>query len=58
MGAQAGTIDTMDPDANELVVRAATSEDAEGCAQIFYDAFESIASRHSFPVEPGSPDLS
>jgi GNAT superfamily N-acetyltransferase len=57
MGAQAGTIDTMDPDANELVVRAATSEDAEGCAQIFYDAFESIASRHSFPVEPGSPEF-
>ena len=57
MEAQVETIDTMDPDANGLVVRAATSEDAEYCARIFYDAFDSIASRHSFPVEPGSPEF-
>ena len=35
-----------------VVVREATAEDAESCARIFYDAFESIAARHDFPVEP------
>jgi GNAT superfamily N-acetyltransferase len=38
-------------------VREATLEDAEACARIFYDAFESIAARHDFPVEPGSPEF-
>jgi GNAT superfamily N-acetyltransferase len=41
----------------ELIVRAATAEDAESCGRIFYDAFESIAARHNFPVEAGSPDF-
>ena len=36
---------------SEPVVREATAEDAERCARIFYDAFESIAGRHNFPVE-------
>jgi GNAT superfamily N-acetyltransferase len=39
------------------VVRDATLEDAGVCAQIFYDAFESIAGRHSFPVEPPSREF-
>ena len=40
-----------------MTVRPATTADAESCARIFYDAFESIASRHNFPVEPGSPEF-
>jgi GNAT superfamily N-acetyltransferase len=44
--------------AAELVVRAATAKDAESCGRIFYDAFESIATRHNFPVEAGSPEFS
>src|SRR5947209_3445619 len=43
--------------ANELVVRDAIPADAERCARIFYDAFESIATRHNLPVEPSSPEF-
>jgi GNAT superfamily N-acetyltransferase len=39
------------------MVRKATAEDADVCARIFYDAFDSIASQHSFPVEPPSRDF-
>jgi GNAT superfamily N-acetyltransferase len=38
--------------APQIVVRAASADDADACARIFYDAFESIAHRHNFPVEP------
>jgi GNAT superfamily N-acetyltransferase len=38
-------------------VRYATAADAESCGRIFYDAFESIAVRHNFPIEAGSPEL-
>ncbi len=41
----------------ELTVREATPADADNCGRIFYDAFESIATRHNFPVEPGSPEF-
>jgi GNAT superfamily N-acetyltransferase len=34
------------------VVRTASADDADACARIFYDAFEAIAHRHNFPVEP------
>jgi GNAT superfamily N-acetyltransferase len=44
--------------ATELVVREATAEDADSCGRIVYDAFESIATRHHFPIEPGSPEFS
>ena len=40
-----------------LVVREATAEDVDSCARIFYDAFESIAARHNFPVEPPSREF-
>jgi GNAT superfamily N-acetyltransferase len=40
-----------------LVVREATAEDAHGCGRIFYDAFESIADGHNFPVEPPSREF-
>jgi predicted N-acetyltransferase YhbS len=39
-------------------VRDATADDAQACAQIFWDAFAGLASRHSFPIEHGSPDFS
>jgi GNAT superfamily N-acetyltransferase len=38
--------------ASQIVVRAASADDADTCARIFYDAFESIAHHHNFPVEP------
>ncbi len=40
-----------------LLVREATAEDADDCARIFYDAFEAIAGRHNFPVEPPSREF-
>src|SRR5256885_13750977 len=40
-----------------VIVRQATAEDADRCAEVFYDAFESIAVRHSFPVEPPSREF-
>lgn len=43
--------------ATGIAVREATVEDADGCARIFYDAFESIAGRHNFPVEPSSREF-
>jgi GNAT superfamily N-acetyltransferase len=43
--------------ATGTVVREATAEDAGDCARIFYEAFESIASRHNFPVEPPSREF-
>jgi GNAT superfamily N-acetyltransferase len=48
---------TIDPLTTRMIVREATPEDAEGCARIFYDAFESIAARHNLPVEPGSREF-
>jgi hypothetical protein len=38
-------------------VREATPDDAETFARIFYDAFESIATRHRFPIEPTSREF-
>ncbi len=43
--------------ATAVVVREATAEDADACARSFYDAFESIASQHNFPVEPPSREF-
>jgi len=48
---------TLEAGESEIVVREATAEDAEECARIFYDAFESIAARHNLPVEPGSREF-
>jgi GNAT superfamily N-acetyltransferase len=33
------------------------AQDAESCGRIFYDAFESLATRHGFPIEPSSPEF-
>jgi predicted N-acetyltransferase YhbS len=43
--------------ATGIAVREATAEDADSCARVFYDAFESIASQHDFPVEPPSREF-
>jgi predicted N-acetyltransferase YhbS len=43
---------------SEPRIRPATPDDAETCSRIFFDAFESIATRHSFPIEPGSREAS
>jgi GNAT superfamily N-acetyltransferase len=40
-----------------VLVRDGIAEDAETCGRIFYDAFESIAGRHNFPVEAISPEF-
>jgi predicted N-acetyltransferase YhbS len=42
---------------SELKIRPAKANDAGTCSRIFFDAFESIATRHSFPIEPGSRDF-
>jgi predicted N-acetyltransferase YhbS len=41
----------------ELRIRSATANDARTCSRIFFDSFESIATRHSFPIEPGSREF-
>jgi GNAT superfamily N-acetyltransferase len=38
-------------------VREATPEDGDDCGLIFYDAFESIATRHNLPIEPPSREF-
>jgi GNAT superfamily N-acetyltransferase len=43
--------------ATAIAVREGTAEDADTCARIFYDAFESIASQHNLPVEPPSREF-
>ena len=40
-----------------IAVREATPEDAEICGRVFYDAFESIATRHNLPIEPSSREF-
>ena len=46
-----------EPRTSRVSVRSATDADADSCGRIFYDAFASIAARHSLPVEPSSPDF-
>jgi GNAT superfamily N-acetyltransferase len=48
---------TSQPVAIGVIARETTAADAESCARIFYDAFESIATRHNLPIEPGSPEF-
>jgi GNAT superfamily N-acetyltransferase len=52
-----GQAETIQPPAIRLTVREATPEDGDDCARIFYDAFESIATRHNLPVEPPSREF-
>jgi len=39
------------------LVREATAQDADSCARVFYDAFESIAIQHNLPVEVPSREF-
>jgi GNAT superfamily N-acetyltransferase len=52
-----GTVNLSDQPATTATVRQATTHDADECARIFYDAFESIATRHAFPIEPPSREF-
>jgi GNAT superfamily N-acetyltransferase len=38
-------------------VREGTPDDGDDCGRIFYDAFESIATRHNLPIEPPSREF-
>jgi predicted N-acetyltransferase YhbS len=40
-----------------LHIREAAMDDAGTCGRIMFDAFESLATRHAFPIEPGTPDF-
>lgn len=40
-----------------LQIREAKAGDAEVLGRIFFDSFESLATRHAFPVEPGTPEF-
>jgi GNAT superfamily N-acetyltransferase len=40
-----------------LAIRPVAAADASVCGRIFFDAFESLATRHGFPIEPGSPEF-
>jgi predicted N-acetyltransferase YhbS len=42
---------------SELKIRPATVDDTVRCSRIFFDSFESIATRHNFPIEPGSREF-
>lgn len=42
---------------SELQIGPATVADRERCARIFFDAFESIATHHNFPIEPQSREF-
>jgi GNAT superfamily N-acetyltransferase len=50
-------VEPIEKPAPAVLVREFTLEDAEACGRIFYDAFESIATRHNLPVEPSSPQF-
>ena len=41
----------------EVAIRPATSADAGVCARVMYAAFESLATRHAFPIEPQTPEF-
>ena len=49
--------ETIQPRLIRPIVREATPEDGEDCGRIFYDAFESIATRHNLPIEPSSREF-
>ena len=49
--------ETIQPPAIGPIVREATPEDGDDCGRIFYDAFESIATRHNLPIEPPSREF-
>src|SRR5690349_21150055 len=40
-----------------ISLRRGTPNDADACAQVFWEAFASIANQHAFPIEPGTPEF-
>ncbi len=40
-----------------VMIRPAMPADAGACAEIMFNAFESLATRHTFPIEPGTPEF-
>ncbi len=48
---------TIQPPAIAPTVRQAMPQDSNECGRIFYDAFESIATRHNLPIEPASREF-
>jgi GNAT superfamily N-acetyltransferase len=50
-------VKTSQPVVIGVIVRDATPADAASCGRIFYDAFESIATRHRLPIEPSSREF-
>jgi predicted N-acetyltransferase YhbS len=40
-----------------MQIRWATADDAGACARIMWDAFETFATAHNFPIEPGTPEF-
>ncbi|HXR41318.1 MAG TPA: GNAT family N-acetyltransferase, partial [Acidothermaceae bacterium] len=40
-----------------MKIRPVTAADAAACSRIFFDAFEALATRHSFPIEAGSREF-
>jgi len=45
------------PESSRVTLRQGRPEDAVACGQICYDAFRSIAARHSFPADFPSADI-
>jgi predicted N-acetyltransferase YhbS len=41
----------------DVEIRGATPADAGACADIMFAAFESLATRHAFPIEPQTPEF-
>ncbi len=50
-------LETSQQIATGVTVREATAADADSCGRVFYDAFESIATRHRHPIEPSSREF-
>src|SRR6185312_12763682 len=40
-----------------MKIRPATAADGAVCSRVFFDAFEALATQHSFPIEPGTPEF-
>lgn len=41
----------------DVLIRRAIPADAGACAEVMFAAFESLATRHAFPIEPETPEF-
>lgn len=53
----AGTPARSSPGEGGLHLRPGTPEDADRCAQVFWESFAGLANRHAFPIEPVAPEF-